>query len=102
MIANTAFLALLTVFLIVGWLAGELQFVARYKALLFREYWAVIVGAVALLFVHLCAVYYLIARWLFVREAGRKLTFVDRQLTASDAVLGAVGDHLDEETSDVA
>lgn len=102
MIANTAFLALLTVFLIVGWLAGEVQFLARYKALLFREYWLMIVGAIALLFVHLCALYYVIARWLFVREAGRKLTFVDRQLTASDAVLGAVGDYSDEETSDVA
>ena len=102
MIKNTAFLALLTVFLIVGWLAGELQFLARYKAQLFREYWPVIVGGIALLFVHLCAVYYVIARWLFVREAGRKLTFVDRQLTASDSVLGEVGEHVDEETSDVA
>ena len=102
MITNTSFLALLTAFLIVGWFAGELQFLAPYKALLFGEYWPVIVVAVALLFVHLCALYYVIARWLFVREAGRKLTFVDRQLTASDAVLGAVGDHLDEEASDVA
>jgi hypothetical protein len=102
MIKNTAFLALLTLFLIVGWLAGELQFLARYKALLFRQYWPVIVDGIGLLFLHLCAVYYVVARWLFVRDAGRKLTFVDRQLTTDDTVLRDLTAQLDEEATDVA
>ena len=38
MIANTAFLAALTVFLLAAWLAGELTFLAPYKATLFREF----------------------------------------------------------------
>jgi hypothetical protein len=62
----------------------------------------VIVGAIGLLFLHLCAVYYVVARWLFVRDAGRKLTFVDRQLTTDDTVLHELSDQLDEEASDVA
>jgi hypothetical protein len=32
------------------------------------------------LFLHLCALYYGITRWLFLRDAGRKRTHMDRQL----------------------
>ena len=38
MIANVAFLAALTTFLAVAWLAGELSFLAPYKAGLFRHH----------------------------------------------------------------
>lgn len=102
MVKNTAFLALLTVFLLVGWLAGEVQFLAPYKRLLFREHGLVIAGGVLLVFVHLCAVYYAIARWLFVREAGHKLTYLDRQLATPRAVLEDLSDQLDEDQSHVA
>ena len=43
MIANTAFLAVLTVFLLVGWLAGEPQFLAPYWAALLHLYGTLIV-----------------------------------------------------------
>jgi hypothetical protein len=102
MIKNTAFLALLTLFLLVGWLAGELRFLAPYKGVLFREHWPAILGAMLIVFVHLCAGYYAVARWLFVREAGRKLTFVDRQLTSDNAVLAELGEQLQQESADVA
>lgn len=102
MVKNTSFLALLTTFLLVGWLAGEVQFLAPYKRALFREHGLVIAGGVVLVFVHLCALYYGIARWLFVREAGRKLTYLDRQLSTSRAVLEDLSDHLDEDQSHVA
>ena len=36
MIANTAFLAAVTTFLIVAWLAGELSYLSAYKTALFR------------------------------------------------------------------
>lgn len=101
MIKNTAFLAALTLFLLVGWFAGELRFLAPYRGVLFREHWPAIAGALVLVFVHLCAIYYVVARWLFVREAGRKLVFVDRQLTSSNAVLAELGEQL-EENADVA
>lgn len=86
MIANTAFLALLTVFLLVGWLAGEVRFLTPYKTALFHLYGTVILGAVLVVFINLCALYYAIARWLFLRDTGRKLTHVDRQLIASEGV----------------
>ena len=88
MIANVAFLAALTTFLAVAWLAGELSYPgavqgrhlppARHGRL------PLLVGV---LFLNLCAVYYGIARWLFLRDAGRKLSHMDRQLGSRDAVL---------------
>lgn len=86
MIANTAFLAALTVFLLVGWVAGELRFLTPYKTALFQLYGTVILGSVLLVFLHLCALYYAVARWLFLRDTGRKLTHVDRQLIASEGI----------------
>lgn len=86
MIANTAFLAALTVFLLAAWLAGELTFLAPYKATLFREHGMFIAGATLLVFLNLCAAYYGLARWFFLRETGRKLTHIDRQLVASEGI----------------
>ena len=94
MIANTAFLAVLTVFLLVGWLAGELRFLAPYRVALFDLYGTVIVGAVVLVFVNVSALYYALARWLFLRDTGRKLTHVDRQLIASEGVHEDLPPHL--------
>ena len=94
MIANTAFAAALTTFLVVGWLAGELSFLARYKAGMFREHGLVIAGAVGMLFLHLCALYYGIARLLFLRDAGRKLTHLDQQLGTPEGVHEDLRAHL--------
>jgi hypothetical protein len=87
MIANAAFLAAVTVFLLVAWLAGELQFLAPYKGVLFREHGTLIVGVVLVLFVNFCALYYTVARGLFLRETGRKLRHLDRQLGSDDTAL---------------
>ena len=87
MIANAAFLAALTVFLLAGWLAGELRFLAPYKTVLFHEHAALIGGAALILFLNLCAIYYSVARWLFLRDTGRKLLHLDRQLATDDAAL---------------
>ena len=87
MMANAAFLAALTVFLLVGWIAGELRFLAPYKALLFREHAALIGGAALLLFLNLTATFYSVARWFFMRDTGRKLLHIDRQLATDDAVI---------------
>ena len=94
MIANTAFLAALTLFLLVAWLAGELSFLATYKSVLFRSHGTLIVGLLLIVFLNLCAVYYALARWLFLRDTGRKLIHVDRQLMTSEGVHEDVPAHL--------
>jgi len=87
MVANVAFLAALTTFLAVAWMAGELSFLAPFKAGLFRHHGVTIGVVITVLFLNLCGVYYGIARWLFLRDAGRKLAHMDRQLGSRDAVL---------------
>ena len=96
MIANAAFLAAVTVFLVAAWLAGELVFLAPYKAALFRQHGWQLGGVTLVLFFNLCALYYSVARWLFLRDSGRKLLHLDRQLGTSDAALDDLGPHLDE------
>lgn len=95
MIANAAFLAALTVFLLVAWLAGELRFLAPYKTALFREHAPLLGGAALLLFLNLCAAYYSVARWLFLRQTGRKLLHLDRQLVTDDAAIEELRSALD-------
>lgn len=91
MIANTAFLALITVFLVTGWLAGELSFLAPYKGPLFARHGWLIGGVVLVLFFNLSALYYHLARWLFLRDTGSKLLHLDRQLGTADAALKDIG-----------
>ena len=91
MIANTAFLALITVFLVAGWLAGELSFLAPYKGLLFARHGWLIAAALLVLFFNLSAFYYQAARWLFLRDTGSKLLHLDKQLGTADAAIKDIG-----------
>jgi hypothetical protein len=94
MIQNVALLAAVTVFLLAAWLAGELSFLAPHKGVLFRQHGALIGVGTLLVFFHLCAFYYAIARWLFLRDTGRKLTHVDQQLATSDSVHRELREHM--------
>ena len=87
MIKNAAFLAALTEFLLAAWLAQEVVFLARVKHVLFAQH-GMGIGVIALLvFFNLFAVFYAVARWLFLRDTGRKLQHLDRQLGTPDAAL---------------
>ncbi len=87
MIKNAAFLAALTEFLLAAWLAQEVAFLAGVKHALFRQH-GVAIGLVALLvFLNLFSVFYAGARWLFLRDTGRKLQHLDHQLATPDAAL---------------
>ena len=94
MIQNVAFLAALTLFLLAAWLAGELSFLAPHKRLLFHDHGMVIGLGALLVFLNLCGVYYAAARWLFLRDTGRKLAHADQQLATDDGVHQELREHL--------
>lgn len=87
MIANSAVVAALVTFLLAAWIAGELSFLALFKVGLFRQHGTAIAIITGLVFLNLFAVCYSVARRIYLRETGRKLSLVDRQLSTSDTAL---------------
>ena len=89
MIANALFLS--TVFFLAAffYLLGALRFLSPYRALLWHEYAAAILGYAAVCFVNLFAAIYYLNRKFFLKDAGRKLAHFDRELRQGEHDLGA-------------
>jgi hypothetical protein len=97
MIANSAFLAAMVLLLLTFFVAGQLNFLAPYKFLILHEYLLVIVSALAVAFLNLFAVFYLASRVLFLKETGRKLAHVEKQLRTGDTIVRDLSERLAEE-----
>jgi hypothetical protein len=97
MIANSAFLAAMVLVLLVFWLLGQVPFLAPYKALLSGQYFWLIVGAAVVVFVNLFAAVYGLTRALFLKDTGRKLAHVDRQLGTGDTIARDLSERLARE-----
>lgn len=97
MIANSAFLAAMVVLLLLFWIMGQLDFLAAYKHAILPRYLWVIVGAVVVVFLNLFALFYTASRWLFLKETGRKLAHVERQLHTPDTVVRDLSERLARE-----
>jgi signal transduction histidine kinase len=97
MMANSAFLAAMLVVLLLFWLLGELQFLAPYKHVLFPRYLWVVVGSVLVVFLNLFGLIYSLTRSLFLKDTGRKLAHVERQLRTPDTVVRDLSERLARE-----
>jgi len=54
----------------------------------------VILGGTLLVFLHLCALYYALARWIFLRDTGSKLAHLDRQIGTAEGVHDDLYEHV--------
>ena len=97
MIANSAFLAAMVVLLLLFWVMGQLDFLAPYKHAILPRYLWVIVGSVVVVFLNLFALFYTASRRLFLKETGRKLAHVERQLQTPDTVVRDLSERLARE-----
>jgi hypothetical protein len=97
MIANSAFLAAMVVVLILFALMDQLSFLAPYRRLIVAQYLWIIVWALTATFVNLFAVFYTVTRRLFLKDTGRKLAHVDRQLLTRDTIVQDLSDRLSGE-----
>jgi hypothetical protein len=97
MIANSAFLAAMVLMLLTFWLAGQLSFLAPYKYLILRQDLGVILGVIAIVFLNVFAVFYLLTRALFLKDTGRKLAHVEKQLRTGDSIVHDLSARLAEE-----
>jgi hypothetical protein len=78
MVTNSAVLAALVLLFAVFWVGGEMTFLAPYKRLLLREHGVQIGVFLLVVFVNLFALFYGIARLVFLKDTGVKLHhFVD-------------------------
>jgi hypothetical protein len=96
-IANSAFLAAMVLLLLLFWLLGAVEFLAPYKRVIFAQYLWVIVGAAVVVFVNLFALAYAVNRSLFLKDTGRKLAHVERQLETGDTIARDLSDRLASE-----
>lgn len=82
MIAN-ALIVTIAIMLALGfWLMGELKFLIPYRFILYHQYGSVILVWIAIVFTNVFASVYAIQRKFFLKDTGRKLSHVDKQVTA--------------------
>jgi hypothetical protein len=94
MIANSAFLAALILLVVMLELMSQLTFLARYKHLIFGRYLWFVVGALLVLFFNLFASIYWVGRRIWLKDTGRKLAHLERQLDTRDTVARELSDRL--------
>lgn len=97
MIGESAFLAALML-LVLGFLAlDQLQFLAPYRRLILDRYLWSLAAVTVVLFLNLFALFYLLGRRLFLRDTGRKLAHLEKQLHSGDTIVADLADRLAEE-----
>ncbi len=94
MIANSAFLAAMVLLLLAFTVLGQVEFLAPYKHVILGPDLWVIVGGLVVVFLNLFALYYLAARGLFLKDTGRKLAHVERQLRTADTIVRDLSERL--------
>jgi hypothetical protein len=86
MIANAVFITTL-VFLAVGiFLLQECRYLIPYRHVLFVKYGSVLAAFAAALFVNLFAAVYLACRFFFLKDTGRKLAHLEKQLRTGESL----------------
>jgi hypothetical protein len=87
MIANALIITIAILLALGFWLMGELKFLIPYRFILIHHYGAVILAWFAILFVNIFAGVYVIQRKFFLKDTGRKLSHVDKQVVSGNAPL---------------
>jgi hypothetical protein len=94
MIANCAFLAAMILLVTVVTIAQQLTFLAPYKRLLLDRYLVTLLLSAGVLYLNLFAACYLVSRRLLLKETGRKLAHLERQLQSGDSIVRDLSERL--------
>ena len=95
MIASAVFVTTILFMAIGLLLLEECQFLIPYRHVLFMKYGSVIAGFGAALFVNLLAAVYMLCRVVFLKDTGRKLAHLEKQLRSGE-LSGELSRRLDE------
>lgn len=80
MIANVLLITVAILLALGFWLMGELRFFVPYKLVLWRAYATPILAYVGTLSVNVFAAAFVLIRKFFLKDTGRKLSHLDKQL----------------------
>ena len=97
MIGNSAFIAGMILLVATFATAEQVTFLAPYKRLLFERYWGGLLAFAGVLYLNLFAGCYLLSRRLFLKETGRKLAHLERQLQSGDSIVRDLSERLSAE-----
>ena len=86
MLANSLFVTTILFLALLLFLLGECTFLIPYRMLLVNKYGATILVFLAALFLNVFAAIYLGARKLFLKDTGRKLAHVERQIRTGSSI----------------
>jgi hypothetical protein len=100
MIANALILTIAILLALGFWLMGELKFFIPYRAVLLHQYGTAILAFVAVLFMNVFAIAFAVNRKFFLKDTGRKLSHLDKQLQVGQGELPAPSiESVDEDLS---
>jgi hypothetical protein len=91
MIANVLLISIAIVLALGFWLMGELKFFVPYKLVLWRAYATPILSYIAILSVNVFAAAFILIRKFFLKDTGRKLSHLDKQLHVGQTEMPAPG-----------
>jgi len=94
MIGNSAFIAGMILLVATFVAVEQVTFLAPYKRLLFDRYWGWMLAFAGVLYLNLFAGCYLLSRRLFLKETGRKLAHLERQLQSGDSIVRDLSERL--------
>ena len=96
MIANTLLLTTVILMGLAFFLMGECQFLIPFRDLLFRKYGGMIALYAAVLYLNVFAALYAIGRTLFLKDTGRKLAHLEKQLRTGASLSEELSRRLEE------
>ena len=98
MIANALILTIAILLALGFWLMGELKFFIPYKTVLLHQYGTAILAFLGVLFINVFAIIFAVNRRFFLKDTGRKLSHLDKQLQVGQGELPAPSiESVDEE-----
>ena len=96
MVTNV-FFATTILFMALGFfLLGQCEFLIPFRALIIEKYGTVILVFATLLFLNIYAALYFAVRKLLLKETGRKLAHVEKQLRTGQSISEELTDRLKE------
>jgi Na+/phosphate symporter len=85
MTANSIIIAIAILLALCFWLMDQLKFLIPYRSVIIHQYGAVILAWLGVLFVNIFSAAYAIQRKFFLKDTGRKLSHLDKQLVSGCA-----------------